>query len=135
MRYSGAMPEDVIWNNSLEDSLEAARTAQSPADALPLLRQAADALDSLINENMSAALLAGESSIQHVAGLAGFSENAVGPRLARSSLLSGYARPDGRVTASGVTRAVYDRETGTAPIPQPMKFVARKPRKEHSDGR
>ena len=46
---------------------------------------------------------------------AGLSENAVGPRLARTAALAPYANDEGRVTAAGVERARYDAETGAPP--------------------
>ncbi|GAA6525938.1 hypothetical protein [Intrasporangium sp. DVR] len=105
-----------------------------PGSALPHLRAAQDHLTEAIDEAMAAAVLAEGSTIRTAGSLAGLSENAVGPRLARTSLLSAYAAPDGtRVTASGVERARYDLEEGrhrraepeTAP-PRPMRFRARR---------
>lgn len=102
--------------------------------ALPHLRAAQDHLTRAIDEAMAAAVLAEGSSIRTAGSLAGLSENAVGPRLARTSLLSAYAAPDAdRVTASGVERARYDLEEGrhrrTDPdtsTPRPMRFRARR---------
>lgn len=120
----------IPWDDEVESALDWAKCSSTSTEALPHLRKAADILDGLINENMSAVLLHENGTLNNVARLAGFTENAVGPRLARSNSLSAYARPDGRVTASGITRAVYDAESSNPPIDQPMKFVARKPRKE-----
>lgn len=119
---------EIPWDDTVESELEWAKYASNSTEALPHLRNAAAVLDSLINEHMSAALLSG-NSIQNVAKLAGFTENAVGPRLARSDALQAYAREDGRVTASGITRAMYDRETGNKPPKKPMKFNPRTSRK------
>lgn len=106
-----------------------------PSAALPHLRAAQDHLTRAIDEAMATAVLAEGSTIRTAGSLAGLSENAVGPRLARTSLLSAYAGADsGRVTASGVERARYDLEEGrhrrtdpgTAPN-RPMRFRARRP--------
>ena len=68
------------------------------------------------------------------ASLAGLTENAVGPRLARTSLLAAYSDGD-RVTRTGVERARYDLEEGrhkvVPPAPDqerpPLRFRARRP--------
>ncbi|ADU46650.1 hypothetical protein Intca_0088 [Intrasporangium calvum DSM 43043] len=106
-----------------------------PSAALPHLRAAQDHLTRAIDEAMATAVLAEGSTIRTAGSLAGLSENAVGPRLARTSLLSAYAGPDsGRVTASGVERARYDLEEGRhrrtdpgADPSRPMRFRARRP--------
>ena len=91
---------------------------------------------------MARALVTGRSSLRSVGAGAGLSENAVGPRLARTPMLAAYANDNGRVTASGVERARYDHETGRRPEPgidstdstnsteqaprQPMRFRPRR---------
>ena len=80
--------------------------------ALPYLRQAADRLTELIDESMAAAVLSGQASLRSAGQHAGLTENAVGPRLARTRTLGAYADERGRVTASGVERAKYDLESG-----------------------
>lgn len=105
-----------------------------PSDALPHLRAAQEHLTHAIDEAMAAAVLGEGNTIRTAGGLAGLSENAVGPRLARTSLLGAYAAPDtDRVTASGVERARYDLEEGrhrladpSAAPSKPMRFRARR---------
>lgn len=119
--------------NSL-DAIRAAVDAAAglePDEALPHLREAAERLTELIDESMAAAVLAGRASLRSAGASAGLSENAVGPRLARTQTLGAYANEDGRVTAAGVERAKYDHESGAArPAPaaaQPMRFKPRRP--------
>ncbi len=101
--------------------------------ALPYLREAADRLTDLIDESMAAAVLTGHASLRSAGLQAGLTENAVGPRLARTRTLGAYADERGRVTASGVERAKYDLESGTprqpAAAPAPMRFKPRRPTK------
>lgn len=101
--------------------------------ALPYLREAADRLTELIDESMAAAVLTGQASLRSAGAQAGLTENAVGPRLARTRTLSAYADERGRVTASGVERAKYDLESGVprqpAAAPAPMRFKPRRPTK------
>ena len=104
-----------------------------PSAALPHLREAQDHLTRAIDEAMAATVLDEGSTIRTAGVLAGLSENAVGPRLARTTSLSAYAAPDGgRVTASGVERARYDLEEGRHRLaepdatPRPMRFRARR---------
>jgi hypothetical protein len=109
--------------------LQAAETCE-PEEALPHLRAAADELTALIDNAMARALVTGRASLRSVGAGAGLSENAVGPRLARTPLLASYANESGRVTASGVERARYDHETGhirqPAEPPQPLRFKPRR---------
>lgn len=114
---------DDTWNR-VRAEIEQARTAPAASEALSRLRAARDIIDGLINETMAEALVQGEGSIRAVAGMAGFSENAVGPRLARSAALAPYAREDGRVTSAEVHRAQYDYRNPDA-ARSPMKFVKR----------
>ncbi len=100
-----------------------------PAQALPLLREAADQLARAIDETLARTVLTGNVSIRAAAQLAGLSENAVGPRLARTAALAGYGDASGRVSARGVERARYDVERGSyAPSepPAPMRFRPRR---------
>ncbi|MET3962837.1 hypothetical protein ABIE44_002771 [Marmoricola sp. OAE513] len=106
---------------------------ENPTDALPQLREAVERLTDAIDETMAALLLEEQSSLRAAGTLAGLSENAVGPRLARTQLLGAYATPEGRVTARGVERALYDKELGRKPEPspqqteqQPMRFKPRR---------
>lgn len=99
--------------------------------ALPYLREAADRLTELIDEAMATAVLTGRASLRGAGAQAGLTENAVGPRLARTRSLGAYADDRGRVTAAGVERAKYDLETGQprqpAAPPAPMRFKPRRP--------
>jgi len=106
----------------LSDALALADQAPDSETALPHLRDARRHLDDAINEAMADVLInADKPSLRAVAGLAGFTENAVGPRLGSTSVLADYARGDGRVTTEGVYRARYDRENRA-----PMRFTKRK---------
>ena len=107
-----------------------------PASALPALRAAQDAITTAIDEAMAAAVLTEGQSLRSAGVLAGLTENAVGPRLARTSLLAAYGSDAGkgaRVTASGIERARYDVEQGRhEPLPpdaerRPMRFKPRRP--------
>jgi hypothetical protein len=104
---------------------------QDSVGALPYLREAADRLTELIDESMAAAVLTGQASLRSAGAQAGLTENAVGPRLARTLALGAYADDRGRVTAAGVERARYDLESGVpkqpAAAPAPMRFKPRRP--------
>ena len=110
-------------------ALDHAEVAE-PVDALPHLRAVLDITSALLDEQMARAVVESDVSIRAAASAAGLSENAVGPRLARTSMLAKYARPNGRVTAADVRRAQYDRETGhavdPADTPQPLRFKPRR---------
>ena len=104
-----------------------------PAGALPRLREAQELLTTAIDEAMAAAVVDGET-LRGAGALAGLSENAVGPRLARTRTLAAYQSEEGRVTAAGVERARYDVEQGRhqplppgAVPPAPMRFRPRRP--------
>ena len=114
-------------------AVEAARAAlsgvepASPVDALPLLREAQAFVTRAIDEAMAAVVVDQGGSIRSAGALAGLSENAVGPRLARTALLAAYGSDSGRVTAAGVERARYDLEEGRHRAPdetQPPATVA-----------
>ena len=101
--------------------------------ALPRLREAQELLTAAIDEAMAAAVVDGET-LRGAGALAGLSENAVGPRLARTRTLAAYQSEEGRVTAAGVERARYDVEQGRhkplppgAAPPAPMRFRPRRP--------
>lgn len=103
-----------------------------PADALPHLRAAQEHLTLAIDEAMAATIVEEGSSIRTAGQLAGLSENAVGPRLARTTLLAAYGSEAGRVTAAGVERARYDieegrhRTTDSSAARPPLRFRARR---------
>lgn len=125
-------PNPALYDDVRSALDEAARS--EPRAALPHLRRAAEAVAELIDESMAESVLEGSASLRSAGAAAGLSENAVGPRLGRTRALGSYAKPDGRVTASGVERARYDAETGTAPPPRrgaddpaPMRFKPRRP--------
>jgi hypothetical protein len=89
-------------------------------------------LTTAIDESMAAVVIDEESTLRAAGTLAGLSENAVGPRLARTDRLAPYAA-GGRVTAKGVERALYDKEFGRTPAaatPQqpPLRFKPRRSR-------
>jgi hypothetical protein len=104
-----------------------------PASALPRLREARELITAAIDEAMAAAVVEGET-LRSAGALAGLSENAVGPRLARTRTLAAYQSEEGRVTAAGIERARYDVEQGRhqplppgAAPPAPMRFRPRRP--------
>ena len=126
-------------SETIRAAIDAAATALAGADAevpsaaLPLLRVAQEHVTAAIDEAMAAVLVSEGSTIRTAGALAGLSENAVGPRLARTRLLAAYGSESGRVTAAGVERARYDLEEGRhreAPDqpdqPKPMRFRARR---------
>ena len=104
-----------------------------PSEALPLLREASENLTEAMDAAMAAVLLEEGGTIRQAGQLAGLSENAVGPRLARTPSLAPYSSETGRVTAKGVERALYDLELGRAPVAdkdepkKPLRFRARRP--------
>jgi hypothetical protein len=121
------------------DRLDAVRTCLDAAtglpavDALPHLREAANRLADLLDETMAAAVLSGQASLRSAGHRAGLTENAVGPRLARTQTLGAYADEKGRVTAAGVERAKYDRESGTPkPAPEATTAMRFKPRRSNT---
>ncbi len=134
MRHTWLMPTSPETPlDAIRAALDAAKDLE-PVDALPHLRAAADRLTRLIDESMAQALLTGRASLRSAGASAGLSENAVGPRLGRTTTLGAYANPDGRVTAAGVQRAQYDHESGVtrpAATPTPLRF---KPRRDTDGG-
>ena len=89
------------------DAARAALTAvepQSPIEALPLLRVAQSFVTRAIDEAMAAVVLDQGGSIRTAGALAGLSENAVGPRLARTALLSAYGSETRRRGRTGALR-------------------------------
>ncbi|MGO4597196.1 hypothetical protein [Terrabacter sp. 2RAF25] len=132
-------PSPSASSETIRTAIDAARTALADADAevpsaaLPLLRIAQEHVTAAIDEAMAAVLVSEGGTIRTAGALAGLSENAVGPRLARTRLLAAYGSDAGRVTAAGVERARYDLEEGRhreAPDqpdqPKPMRFRARR---------
>lgn len=109
---------------------------ERPSAALPLLREASENLTEAIDAAMAAVILEEGGTIRHAGALAGLSENAVGPRLARTPSLAAYTSDAGRVTAKGVERALYDIELGRHKEPdqdelrKPLRFRARRPSSE-----
>ena len=112
-------------------ALSQAERSTTAKDALPLLSKVQEQLTRAIDEAMAAAVLEEGTSLRQAGQLASLSENAVGPRLARTARLMPYATPDGRVTRTSVERARYDAETGRpAPTPghpiEPLRFRRRR---------
>lgn len=135
LRYSTRVqPIDGSELDTIRAELAAAELAaadgSTPEQALPHLRAAADRLARLIDETMAEAVLAGGATLRSAGASAGLTENAVGPRLARTAALAPYANDAGRVTAGGIRRAQYDRETGApppeAPQREPLRFKPRR---------
>jgi hypothetical protein len=135
--HDGSTPQSS--SNAIHASIAAASAALagadpgSPSAALPLLRTAQEHVTAAIDEAMAAVLLTEGGTIRTAGALAGLSENAVGPRLARTRLLAAYGSETGRVTAAGVERARYDLEEGRhrdsadlAEQPRPLRFRARR---------
>ncbi|MCA1781302.1 MAG: hypothetical protein ABR500_09615 [Dermatophilaceae bacterium] len=116
------MAQDASHLGTLIDdaaqALETARRCASATEALPVLIEAQQHLGSAVDEAMAAAVLEEGASLRQAGQLADLSENAVGPRLARTARLRAYATPQGRVTRTSVERARYDAELGR-PAPQP----------------
>ena len=141
VRHHGGMTNPTeSTHRTIDDAIRsaasalAAADAAAPAAALPLLREAQQHLTVAIDEAMAAVLVTEGGSIRTTGALAGLSENAVGPRLARTRLLAAYGSESGRVTAAGVERARYDLEEGRhrdgtdlPEPPTPMRFRARRP--------
>jgi hypothetical protein len=127
----------VAKRSPASEALDEARRAlgevdiDQPAEALPLLRTAVERLTDAIDESMAAMVLDEQGTLRAAGSLAGLSENAVGPRLARTERLAAYSNA-GRVTARGVERAMYDEELGRKPATTPeeqrppMRFKPRR---------
>jgi len=129
------MPPDPRAFDAVRAALDRA-SGLDAEEALPHLREAAEQLTGLIDESLAEAVLTGTATLRSAGARAGLSENAVGPRLARTRTLAPYANDGGRVTAAGIERAKYDHETGTAPptppedrAAPPMRFKPRRPSK------
>ena len=103
-------------------ALDRAAASDSAGDALPFITEAQERITRAIDEAMAAAVLEEGSSLRQAGQLANLSENAVGPRLARTARLMPYATPEGRVTRASVERARYDAELGR-PAPDPDQPV------------
>ena len=126
-------PDDAPLADRLEDirtELDAALADPDATSCLPHLRAASELLAAVIDDTMASAVVHLKASLRSAGAGAGLSENAVGPRLARTALLAPYANDSGRVTASGVERARYDHETGQVRepegLPAPMRFKPRR---------
>jgi hypothetical protein len=109
--------------------LEKAEQAD-PAASLPHWRNILEEASRVLDEQLARAVVDEEWSIRAAGANAGLTENAVGPRLARTPQLAPYASGNGRVTAEDVRRARYDKAAGTPPAPtdspQPMRFKPRR---------
>ncbi|WP_458683180.1 hypothetical protein [Prescottella equi] len=117
----------------IRDELDHAESADPPT-ALEHLRTVLEEVSELLDEQLAHAVLDYELSLRSAGAKAGLTENAVGPRLARTPLLAPYARPDKRVTAKEIQRARYDKKGGApapptaapAASPKPMRFKQRR---------
>lgn len=129
MRNTGPMSSNDTHIDEIAAALEMAR-GREPLEALPHLRRAAELVTALIDQKLAEAVLHDSASLRAAGASAGLSENAVGPRLARTAALESYASSDGRVTAAGVERARYDLESGRAPgsaaSSKPLRFKPRR---------
>lgn len=115
----------------IRDELTHAESADPPT-ALEHLRIVLEEVVELLDEQLALAVVDDELSLRSAAAKAGLTENAVGPRLARTPQLAPYARPDGRVTAKEIQRARYDKKGGVpapAPTRTPPKTMRFKPRR------
>ena len=84
---------------AIRAALDAAEGAEA-STALPELRAAADLLTGLIDDALAASVLQEGASLRAAGAAAGLTENAVGPRLARTSALAAYPNQARRVTGS-----------------------------------
>jgi len=111
--------------------LTTAETADSAGQVLLALKAVLTEVGNLIDEQLARAVVDEEMSLAAAGKYAGLTENAVGPRLARTARLAPYASPNGRVTAKDVDRARHDKRTNT-PLPParpdkaPMRFKPRR---------
>lgn len=105
--YGTLMSEDNTAWDALSGYVTSARDTEDLRERLEHLRSALDRTNSLINETMAQAVVYGNASLRSVAGVAGFSENTIRPRLASTDLLSGYAN-GGVISTAEVHRARYD---------------------------
>lgn len=96
-----------------------------PLATVELLGEVRELVDTALNEAMAEATLEG-ASIRSVAVRAGLSPNAVPPRLARTSQLSSYTEPGGKVSSSSIERARYDSELGRPAPKRPLTFKPRR---------
>lgn len=124
-------PDLVTLIDGATEALRRARRTPRATGALPELIAAQQVLARAVDEAMAAAVLEEGASLRQVGQLADLSENAVGPRLARTARLSPYATAEGRVTRTSVERARYDAELGrpapaTENAPAPLRFRRRR---------
>jgi len=127
---TGSSELDTLIRDAAAAITRAAEST-SAADALPLIAEAQEQLTRAIDQAMAATVLEEGTSLRQAGQLAHLSENAVGPRLARTARLMPYATPEGRVTRTSVERARYDAELGRpAPTPdhpvEPLRFRRRR---------
>lgn len=112
--------------------LDHAETSDPPT-ALGHLRTVLEEVSRLLDEQLAHAVVDDEMSLRAAGANAGLTENAVGPRLARTPLLAPYARSDGRVTAKEIQHARFDKKKGGVPaapapttVSTPMRFKPRR---------
>jgi hypothetical protein len=127
---AGRVTRDALITDAAA-ALGHAQASTTAKETLPFLTIAQELLSRAIDEAMAAAVLEEGTSLRQAGQLANLSENAVGPRLARTARLMPYSTPEGRVTRTSVERARYDAETGRpAPTPEhavePLRFRRRR---------
>jgi len=114
----------------IRSHLANAETAETTAQSLQHLRLVLIEVGQLIDEQLARAVVDDEMSFAAAGRSAGLTENAVGPRLARTARLAPYASTGGRVTAEDVKRARYDKYADTPRQPsvptEPMRFKPRR---------
>ena len=124
---------DTAWN-TLIDAVNAARNDTSPKERVTHLRKVRDTADSLLNEALAELVVYSGVSIRSAASQAGFTDNAVRPRLAQTSILAGYAE-NGEMSISGIHRARHDYAANPQQKREPMRFVPRNPTTGTTKGR
>ena len=110
--------------------LAKAETAATADQALQHLRAVLTEVSQLLDEQLARAVVDDEMSIAAAGKSAGLTENAVGPRLAKTPRLNPYATSGDRITAEDVRRARNDKHARTplppAPPAEPMRFKSRR---------
>lgn len=110
--------------------LDRAESASSATQALQHLRSVLTEVGQLLDEQLASAVVDDELSLASAGKHAGLTENAVGPRLAKTARLAPYATAQDRVTAEDVKRARQHKHART-PLPpaapaEPMRFKPRR---------
>ncbi|WIM87447.1 hypothetical protein PT015_21825 [Candidatus Mycobacterium wuenschmannii] len=110
--------------------LDQAESSDSAAEVLQHLRLALTEVSQLLDEQLANAVVDDELSLAAAGKYAGLTENAVGPRLARTARLAPYVTTGTRVTAEDVRRARQHKYANQplppAAPPEPMRFKPRR---------